>query len=181
MTQQFSSSGLSYYQWEKWAYQWSDQIYMKAFTLVTILIARSLQNLIKFLKTISPNVWSMKPVTNDFSHLFTCSSCIKLYWKTKKYNRLSYRPSHSLMVQTKITSNHAIKVKVKKKQSSEFWLVELAYCTRSTILHVHVPVHVHCKSAETWPHTQMFFACMFAHHVLLMGEQRLHNKSRASV
>ena len=125
--------------------------------------------------------WLMKPVTNDFSHLFTCSSCIKLYWKTKKYNRLSYRPSHSLMVQTKITSNHAIKVKVKKKQSSEFWLVELAYCTRSTILHVHVPVHLHCKSAETWPHTQMFFACMFAHHVLLMGEQRLHNKSRASV
>ena len=133
MTQQFSSSGLSYYQWEKWAYQWSDQIYMKAFTLVTILIARSLQNLIKFLKTISPHVWSMKPVTNDFSHLFTCSSCTKLYWKTKKYNRLSYRPSHSLMVQTKITSNHAIKVKVKKKTVK--WILIGWVCILHTLYH----------------------------------------------
>ena len=28
--------------------------------------------------------------------LFICSSCIKLYWKAKKYNRLSNFPSYSL-------------------------------------------------------------------------------------
>ena len=31
------------------------------------------------LEMVSPHAWLMKPVTNDFSHPFIRSSCIKLY------------------------------------------------------------------------------------------------------
>ena len=40
---------------------------------------RTLQKLGVCLEMVSPHAWLMKPATNDFSHLFTRSSCIKLY------------------------------------------------------------------------------------------------------
>ncbi len=54
-----------------------------------------------------------------FSYLFNCSSCIKLYWKTKKYNRLSYRPSYSLIVQIN-SEKQSVHSKVKGNLTNKF-------------------------------------------------------------